>query len=589
MATINPKHLEESLSAYLDDELTDAERAQIERILETDAAARRSLDALRETARWVASLPRHAAPPSIADDLQIRLERDALLDGLNEKRIRSSRGRSAAWIALAAAIGLISVTGVWIYRDPSALWSRDKESVVVMAPIAEDNTFSDGAAATHPSRPGATTDATQRRSRAARKGSRTTDKTAPNESRAKQRERFAIEKGTADPTLQRQEWSDDFNPPAALPDDAIALDKKLALDSGIDTVRSHPFGNEPVRLRVRADDERQRRALLAAVAARLAGDDIPDLADAPRGTKPAPRSFYYRGIAHVNYGEGAEGQLLVRVPLRELDAVVDTLAGAARSEDDMTLVAGSLRFAGVSTTRDTLRRLGAPSTGAPSPPRPSGRAPSDARPDAQPPDPWDEVLRAVGLDGGMVDALTAPSGAPRPQKQRLQETVLVDRRPDSETKSVVGPQPPVAATRDRTVGAIQAERTESDRKLESLGHAGSARPTSSPSAAEPPSIVESRLRAAEQAGRARANDAMSVADRAEGDASGTMSPIPVAERPDGSDGTADAETYVTLVIEVVVAPTPDRSPTDPGGGARRGPAARPPVVNPHASDKPSKK
>ncbi len=58
----NAKHVVENLSAYLDDELSDAERARVEAHLRTCAQCQRELESLRYTMRMVQELPTVRAP-----------------------------------------------------------------------------------------------------------------------------------------------------------------------------------------------------------------------------------------------------------------------------------------------------------------------------------------------------------------------------------------------------------------------------------------------------------------------------------------------------------------------------------------------
>ena len=87
------ERLGEQLSAYLDGELSEQEKALVERALREDAGARRLLDELRRMAANVESLPRHAAPDSILEDVRFQLERSELLgDSIEDGVERGGRG-----------------------------------------------------------------------------------------------------------------------------------------------------------------------------------------------------------------------------------------------------------------------------------------------------------------------------------------------------------------------------------------------------------------------------------------------------------------------------------------------------------------
>ncbi|MHC4066008.1 MAG: anti-sigma factor family protein, partial [Planctomycetota bacterium] len=65
MASIDRDKLGEYLSAYLDGELGEPERAALERLLARNRQARTQLEELRQTVELVRGLPRRAAPASL--------------------------------------------------------------------------------------------------------------------------------------------------------------------------------------------------------------------------------------------------------------------------------------------------------------------------------------------------------------------------------------------------------------------------------------------------------------------------------------------------------------------------------------------
>lgn len=120
----------ERLSAYLDGELSPAERAEIERWLERDAEARSLFNELRQVTSIVAALPRERAPTDMADAVVARCERAALLD---ETGFRPRRAVMAArWtrpLALAASL-LVVATIAWIGIP---YWPKFERSVMQVA------------------------------------------------------------------------------------------------------------------------------------------------------------------------------------------------------------------------------------------------------------------------------------------------------------------------------------------------------------------------------------------------------------------------------------------------------------------------
>lgn len=114
----------EHLTAYLDGELAPNDRAEVERLLDSDAEARRLLEELRETSALVAGLPRGRAPADLAEQVSARLERAALLGYAPARATPVRTGWSwANRLALAAAVVLVC-TVAWLgwphFDEPTA-------------------------------------------------------------------------------------------------------------------------------------------------------------------------------------------------------------------------------------------------------------------------------------------------------------------------------------------------------------------------------------------------------------------------------------------------------------------------------------
>jgi hypothetical protein len=113
MTPENAEQLEQ-LTAYLDGELAPDDRAEIERLLDSDAEARRLLDELRETSELVAALPRGRAPEDLARQVNARLERQALLGDAPVTAAPARVGWSwANRLAMVAAVVLVC-TVAWM-------------------------------------------------------------------------------------------------------------------------------------------------------------------------------------------------------------------------------------------------------------------------------------------------------------------------------------------------------------------------------------------------------------------------------------------------------------------------------------------
>src|SRR3990172_9296929 len=101
------EHQDELLSAYLDRELSPDERATVDRLLVNAPEARRSLQELEATSRFLRGLPRRPAP-DLADDITARLRNEALLRP--EPQASRPRARRRIWwvgAPLAAAAAFV--------------------------------------------------------------------------------------------------------------------------------------------------------------------------------------------------------------------------------------------------------------------------------------------------------------------------------------------------------------------------------------------------------------------------------------------------------------------------------------------------
>lgn len=117
----------EQLSAYLDGELSDAERGEVEAWLARDEAARQTLAELRRAADLLHGLPRGTAPPDLVEAVTAQIERRELLGGpesVPEPAPRRMSGTVGRWLATAAVIALSATAGIltfsYLRREPPA-------------------------------------------------------------------------------------------------------------------------------------------------------------------------------------------------------------------------------------------------------------------------------------------------------------------------------------------------------------------------------------------------------------------------------------------------------------------------------------
>src|SRR3954467_1271294 len=106
----NVEEIEAKLAAYVDGELTPAERVEIETYLQTNPSHRSLLQDLVLHRKLLRSLPREKAPGDCTEGFQGQLERDILLGGDELSRGRSRwRIQYSPQLLSAAAIVLVAV------------------------------------------------------------------------------------------------------------------------------------------------------------------------------------------------------------------------------------------------------------------------------------------------------------------------------------------------------------------------------------------------------------------------------------------------------------------------------------------------
>jgi len=67
--------------------------------------------------------------------------------------------------------------------------------------------------------------------------------------------------------------------------------------------------------------------------------------------------FYYQGEPSINYTQKDQTQILVRLPVREIDRLLDEISQTKDIDDRVVMTAGPLIFHGLDQTRSTLQRL----------------------------------------------------------------------------------------------------------------------------------------------------------------------------------------------------------------------------------------
>jgi hypothetical protein len=126
----------EQLTAYLDGELSDDERREVEALLDQDAEARKLLAQLRETSGLVAALPRAMASSELTASIMGRLERRELLAELEPPEKPRPRVRSLEWvrpIGVAAGLAIVCTASWLVYKQTNPAASKSAPADLTIA------------------------------------------------------------------------------------------------------------------------------------------------------------------------------------------------------------------------------------------------------------------------------------------------------------------------------------------------------------------------------------------------------------------------------------------------------------------------
>ena len=121
MSQIENPNIEELLNSYIDGELTEREKTEVQRLISHDAQVTQRLRELQTSKMLVSSLPRAEAPARILDEVKASLETEAL-SGERAWSEEPSGGRAGVrhlmvrkFLAAAAMIGLVAILGGVVY------------------------------------------------------------------------------------------------------------------------------------------------------------------------------------------------------------------------------------------------------------------------------------------------------------------------------------------------------------------------------------------------------------------------------------------------------------------------------------------
>jgi hypothetical protein len=109
------EQIESRLAAYIDGELSESERAEIDRYLASNPAHQKLIQELKAHKQYLACLPRESAPAEVLDHLQSHLERQALLENVENDANMLRINRWPQWGAIAATLVLAVGLGVLVF------------------------------------------------------------------------------------------------------------------------------------------------------------------------------------------------------------------------------------------------------------------------------------------------------------------------------------------------------------------------------------------------------------------------------------------------------------------------------------------
>ncbi len=525
--------LAELLSAYLDGEVDVREREYVEREIARDETARAMLEDLRQMREMTAKLPRQGAPDSMANDVLRQLERQALLGDTDESPypMRTSWRPMRAMMSLAAAMAIL-VTGGWWYMRGADQGVTNGESQLAMVTQKQDDFSAEKDAV----KPG------DRRIARARKSS-------PAKSRlAKRSQPVAVMDAAppaAKPALERD------NRPA-LKEAAESLviqadtEQRLAAGEKLDFLATHAFKNEPVRLRLAMHDAKQIAQAREAFKLQLASQGLVN-ADAieasTQATKLRGQSFYYQGKAGTNYRGDNQSQMLVRIPIGQMQTLLDNIDIEGVKDKDVALSAGPIVVQGLAQAQSSVSHFRQSATEAvkldmdavdSSTKNEVTKSKKAGEAKESQVDIFAEMMKAVGLS---QDMLTFSEAAPMDTAQAKKESNHQTRN------EVVGLAKGADDERDDATVLASVDRTE-----EAGVEASGSRP-----------LVERRKAALRKSRKRRrmARGQRVMADKAHPAAKATL-----------GQGKKAEQQYITLVVEFVAPPKKKRTRVKPPAGAK---------------------
>lgn len=476
---MNRDEIAELLSGYLDGELSEHDAAMVERVLQEDEGARLLLEELRQTVHIVATLPRHDAPASIAEDIAAHLERSDLLgepDALEP--VAGPRGRSpwSTLLSMAAGITVVATGVLWYTYEPGA--GRSRQTVVLNQRKADDEMRAvptelakekSGVVASKKA-PSPLTSIVERSDRNEEASTSPSDRAV----------RRATKRGRRGKAPNSSVATNVGIGLPAVPVDAVYrldeakllatanVEQIVAADGRVSHLRSHAFNNEDLQLRIPAGDGEETESLARWLVDSLASRSVVDAATAKDETplaEIAKKGFFLQGASGVNFDDPLQAQILVYVSVSDRDALLDELEKRSGIGKKVELRYGSLGFSGLGRAREALAgRVGSERDGLASDANDRDEADFATRlrpsPDDRPPEP------GIGL-AGLFDMVRVLANA---GDQRTGPEELEGEEPDRAAGALADSNEPapVAEAAVLPEGPPSGRVTEDDRTHRNL-------------------------------------------------------------------------------------------------------------------------
>lgn len=340
MASIDKEKLGEYLSAYLDDELSDAEHREVEQLIARDPQAHALLEELRQTVGLVQDLPRGTAPPSLVEDLTSAAERFQLLGDPAEAPLpRRPWWYSFRPLVSAAAALAITVGGAyWVF------WKMDEEPQIgdVLAPepavVTKEGAVEPSVQPAKEEEEAAFADATPHA--AERLG---VESSLPSLGEAAHADTFVIAPGGRLPRdadlLSKDKGAP--QPPASASNSLVvagqpqierlisSLNFEQKLDNRVsnEVLVNHDYDNEYNRVIVVVEDEEDEVLAQSQLAVHLAAYGYRDVAMIPPASSPSSQErMFLEGYASRNFDSDQQSQVMVYGPVDEIDGLVEAVS-----------------------------------------------------------------------------------------------------------------------------------------------------------------------------------------------------------------------------------------------------------------------